>query len=257
MDETYLKQATCAAYGWGVPQDWPQAMTLLERAARASEEGAREQFELVSQMPLEQLLSPPQPVRLHSSARIASIKLFAPPGFPEWIIGRSKGRLEAAQMADASGKCVRTATTCRFGPDERDLIIAVLQERAARLLAAPITFHEPPSTIHYEVGQEFRLHADFVQPSVQAYQAELNLLGQRVGTIVTYLNDDFDGAATQFPELSLDFRGDIGEAIFWANVLPDGSPDYRTAHQALAPTRGEKWVLSQWIRAKPIPLQPT
>ena len=35
--------------------------------------------------------------------------------------------------------------------------------------------------------------------------------------------------------------------VFW-NLTPAGEPDYRTAHIGTAPTRGEKWLFSQWIR---------
>ena len=39
-----------------------------------------------------------------------------------------------------------------------------------------------------------------------------------------------------------------GEALFWANVTPDGRPDSSTLHAGLPPTSGEKWTLSQWCR---------
>lgn len=254
MTVTLSRHAANAAYGWGVPQDWAAALRLLADAAAAGEDGAERQLALVTQAPLADLLTPPQPQRLHPEVRIAVAEGFAPPGFADWIVDGARGRLESAPVNDASGTAVRTATTCALGPDRRDLVTAILQERAARLIGAPVACHEPPNVIHYAPGQEFRLHADFVEPSVPAFQEELRVLGQRVGTFVTYLNDDFEGAPTEFPQLGIAFRGRPGDAIFWANVLPDGRPDYRTGHQALPPSRGEKWVLSQWVRAKPFPL---
>lgn len=253
MDEPLTKQAARAAYGWDRAQDWPEALRLLEAAATASEQDAERQLELVTQMALDQLLSPPAPQRLSPRARVAAARGFAPPGFSEWLIGRAKQRLEPAPVNDAGGAAVRTATTCAFGPEERDLVLAVLQERAARLLGVPVACHEPPNAISYEPGQEYRRHADFIEPSVAQFQAEIARLGQRVATVVTYLNEDFEGAETVFPDLDISFRGRPGDAIFFANVLPDGSPDYLTSHAALPPTRGRKWVLSQWIRAKPYP----
>ena len=253
MDEPLVKQAARAAYGWGRKQDWEEALRLLAAAAKAGEEDAGRQLELVTQMPLDQLLSPPQPERLTPRARVAVARAFAPPGFSEWLIDHARDRLETAKANDASGLAVRTALTCAFGPQERDLVLAVLQERAARLLGVPIACHEPPNAISYEPGQEYRQHADFIEPSIPQFQAELQLLGQRVATVVTYLNEDFDGAETVFPDLGIKFRGAPGDGIYFANVLTDGSPDYLTSHEALPPTRGRKWVLSQWIRAKPFP----
>lgn len=253
MDELLSRQAARAAYGWGRAQDWEEALRLLEAAANAGEPDAGHQLQLVTQMPLEQMLSPPAPERLSAQARVATARGFAPPGFSEWLIDRAKDRLEAALANDADGEAVRTARTCAFGPQERDLVLAVLQERAARLLGVPVACHEPPNAISYEPGQEYRQHADFIEPSIPQFQAELQRLGQRVATVVTYLNEDFDGAETVFPDLDIRFRGRRGDAIYFANVLSDGSPDYLTSHCALPPTRGRKWVLSQWIRTKPFP----
>ena len=253
MDEPLAKQAARAAYGWGRAQDWNEALRLLEAAAKAGEEDAGRQLALVTQMPLDRLLAPPAPERLTPRARVAVARGFAPPGFAEWLIDRSADRLEAAFANDAVGLAVRTARTCAFGPQQRDMVLAVLQERAARLLGVPVACHEPPNAISYEPGQEYRQHADFIEPGVPQFRHELQQLGQRVATVVTYLNDDFDGAETVFPDLDVTFRGAPGDAIFFANVLTDGSPDYLTSHCALPPSRGRKWVLSQWIRSQPYP----
>lgn len=132
-------------------------------------------------------------------------------------------------------------------------MLAIMQERAARLTGVPIRFHEPPNVISYEPGQEFSLHTDFIDPRPTEYQQEFHVLGQRTATVVTYLNEDFEGAETIFPDAQVKFRGGTGDAIVFANVLPDGSPDFNTRHAGLPPTRGRKWVLSQWIRTKPFP----
>jgi len=256
MDELLVKQATRAAYGWGRTQDWEEALALLEAAAKAGEPNASRQLELMTQMPLDQLLAPPAPERLTPHARIAVARGFAPPGFSEWMIERAAPALIPAAVNDARGTAIRTATTCGFGPQERDLILAVLQERAARLIGVPIAYHEPPTVISYEPGQLFAMHADFVEPSIPQFQADLQKFGQRTGTFITYLNDDFEGAETLFPDLDIKFRGAPGDAIFFANVLPDGSPDYTTKHCGLPPIRGRKWVFSQWIRSKPFPYLP-
>ena len=253
MDDPLTKQAARAAYGWGRAQDWQDALRLLEAAAKAGEPEADRQLALVTQRPLEEILAPPAPERLTPLARVAAARGFAPPGFAEWLIDRAKGRLVAARVNDARGDAVRTALSFAFEPRDRDLVLAVLQERAARLVAVPVAYHEPPNAISYEPGQEYRQHADFIEPSIPQFQAELRQLGQRVATFVTYLNEDFDGAETVFPDLRLKFRGATGDAVYFANVLTDGSPDYLTSHCALPPDRGRKWVLSQWIRAKPFP----
>jgi hypothetical protein len=134
------------------------------------------------------------------------------------------------------------------------MVLAVMQTRAARLSNLPIEQHEPPSVISYLPGQQFGLHADFIEPNTPGFERELNTLGQRVATIVTYLNDDFEGAATRFPRLGIEFRGGVGDAIAFSNVRSDGQPARNTVHAGLPPTSGRKWVLSQWLRDRVQPL---
>ena len=254
--ETLTKQATRAAYGWGRPKDWPAAINLLGEAARAGEPDAERQLALVTQMDLEALLKPPKVEPQSNLIRVGLCRGFAPPGFSEWLIEKAAPRLVAAAVHGDADERTRTARDAAFGPRQRDLVLAVLQERAERLTQVPIDYHEPPNVISYEAGQEFKLHVDFIDPDVPAFRAELAQLGQRTATFVTYLNEDFDGAETHFPQVELKLRGRTGDAILFLNVLPNGEPDRGTVHFAPAPTRGRKWVLSQWIRSQPFPFRP-
>lgn len=256
-DETLSLQATRAAYGWGRPQSWNDALSLLAEAARADEPGARRQFELVTQASLVALLTPPPVEPLSNISLIASCRGFAPPGFSEWLIDHAAGRLVRASVNAAYGNAaLRTATDAAFGPKQRDVILAVMQQRAAHLLAVPVENHEPPNVISYEPGQEFGMHVDYIDPLVPQFHDELQRFGQRTATIVTYLNEDFEGAETVFPDAGVRFRGKTGDAIVFANVQPNGAPDLNSRHCALSPTRGRKWVLSQWIRSQPFPFRP-
>ena len=255
--ETFRKQAARAAYGWGRPKSWDDALNLIARAAEAGEPEAERELGLVTQAPIAELLQAPEADLLTSIAQIGACAGFAPPGFSEWLIDRARDRLVAASVNEAGGgPALRTARDAAFGPQQRDLVLVVMQERAAHLVGVAIEYHEPPNIISYEPGQEFSLHADYIDPRVPQFQQELQILGQRTATIVTYLNEDFEGAETWFPDAQVKYRGRTGDAIVFANVRPDGSPDFNTRHAGLPPTNGRKWVLSQWIRNKPFPYRP-
>ncbi len=255
--ETFRKQAARAAYGWGRPKSWTDALDLLREAAERGEAEAEQELALVSQAPIEQLLEAPEADLLSQISQIGSCSGFAPPGFSEWLIEHASKRLVDASVNTAEeGVALRTARDAAFGPRQRDLVLAIMQERAASLIGIPVEFHEPPNVISYEPGQEFSLHVDFIDPRPPQFQQELQVLGQRTATIVTYLNEDFDGAETWFPDAQVKFRGKTGDAIVFSNVLRDGNPDPNTRHAGLPPTRGRKWVLSQWIRSKPFPYRP-
>jgi hypothetical protein len=46
--------------------------------------------------------------------------------------------------------------------------------------------------------------------------------------------------------------GGGGSALFLLIVPYWGAPDSDTAHAGLPPARGIKWLLSHWVRSKPV-----
>jgi prolyl 4-hydroxylase len=243
-----------AAYGWGSEQDWSEAIAQLEQAAIVGEEGASRQLALVTQMPIEDLLKPPVPEPLSPKARVSIARGFAPPGFGDFLMERAESRLKRATTAGGKIDHQRTAWTSFTKPIDGDIVLAVMQHRAAALMGVPVENHEAPSVIRYRKGQEYVAHYDYLDPAVERERNEIARFGQRIGTVVTYLNHGFEGAPTVFPLLGFGIKGDAGDAIFFANVLPDGNPDKLTLHRAPPPKWGEKWVLSQWIRSKRLTL---
>ena len=143
---------------------------------------------------------------------------------------------------------MRDNTECHFPVDEGDLILQFLRSRIAAVTELFVTGMEAPSVLHYTPGQRFLPHYDFLDEVHPGHEAEIAEGGQRVLTFLLSLNDDYEGGETQFPILGKRYRGRKGNALFFWNVEPDGTPDKRVLHAGLPPTLGEKWMLSQWIR---------
>lgn len=262
-----LTTAIAAAYA----QRWDEALDLATRAALAGDASAGAQIATLAGEPdatdwkqlrgainAAQLAAPPPLQRLSNEITLATSPGFATPAMCSWLISRAASQLKPSTVNDsATGETrqhpMRTAHVAAFGPPDRDLIFAVLQTRAAAITKTPIINHEAPNVISYEPGQQFGTHVDFIDPRNPLFAPELAQLGQRTVTIVTYLNEDFDDAPTQFPAIKMNVRGGAGDAIIWSNVLPNGAPDVNTVHAGMPPTRGRKWVLSQWLRNKPQP----
>ena len=57
---------------------------------------------------------------------------------------------------------------------------------------------------------------------------------------------------TEMPELGISHQGQKGEGLFFVNAHPNGDPDRRTVHAGRPPTQGEKWVVSQFMRSRPL-----
>ena len=99
---------------------------------------------------------------------------------------------------------------------------------------------EPLAILRYSAGQQYREHHDGLP----------NENNQRIMTLITYLNDDYEGGATYFPEIEKSVQGKRGGAVLFGNVLPDGCVDYSSRHAGMPVTRGTKWACTRWIRQK-------
>jgi hypothetical protein len=142
----------------------------------------------------------------------------------------------------------RNNSAFSFEPADLDLVVRLVRAKIAAALDVAAAALEPSQVLHYSPGQSFHPHYDFLDPEKPGQAAQVAAAGQRIATFLVYLNEDYEGGETAFPELGLSYRGRTGNALFFANVDAAGAPDRRMLHAGLPPTSGEKWLLSQWIR---------
>ncbi|MBB5518241.1 hypothetical protein [Amphiplicatus metriothermophilus] len=65
------------------------------------------------------------------------------------------------------------------------------------------------------------------------------------------IHDRFEGGATRFTRAGARWRGRLGDALVFRNVLADGRPDPAGWHAGEPVTRGWKGIASLWLRARP------
>ncbi len=253
--------AVMSAMGFGVPHDWSAAFGRLSQAAACGFGPAAEQLSLLQDLSgdkpfdLAAWLVPPRPRVLSAAPAIMAIDNFLPAAVCDFLAARAKGRLSPALVYDprtgvGRQEGARTNTAVAFPLGEMDVVLALVRERIARAAGLPVPGLEWSQILHYEPGQTFDWHHDWLDPALPGYAADLAARGQRIATCLIYLNDDYEGGETAFEAGGLRYRGRKGDALLWANTLPDGSIDPSTRHAGLPPTRGGKWVLSQWLRGR-------
>ena len=120
-------------------------------------------------------------------------------------------------------------------------VVASTLSRASEVtrLGAP---HMELQFVHYDVGQYYRSHHDFLGGSEQL------LAGPRALSGLLYLNDVEAGGETSFPALDIQVSPKAGRLLLWADVLDDEPlvKDVRTRHAALPVQRGEKYAANLW-----------
>jgi len=123
-------------------------------------------------------------------------------------------------------------------------VIKKIEEKTSRISGFPESFIEPLQFLKYEKNGYFRPHHDYFSEDYT------NGEYQRYATFFVYLNDEFEGGTTLFPELGIEVQPKKGRAIFWFNVDERGNVNPRTLHTGTDVLNGEKYGLNIWIRNK-------
>ncbi|WP_028968969.1 2OG-Fe(II) oxygenase [Sphingomonas sp. URHD0057] len=212
--------------------------------------------DLASRIAIDRRLRPPPGRELSGKPLIRAFDRFASPAECEWLIDRAGRRLAPASVRDPnSGEAVadpvRNNRSAAFDFADLDLIVEMIRVRLALAIGAAPPFLEASQVLHYSVGQEFKPHHDYLDPA-SSLAAEIARNGQRAATVLIYLNEDFEGGETRFPAIGFDYRGKTGDMLMFSNLDPAGRPEPASLHAGLPPTRGEKWIFSQWVRDRPI-----
>jgi prolyl 4-hydroxylase len=128
-------------------------------------------------------------------------------------------------------------------------LVRCIEDRIADITGFPIENGEGLQVVHYLQGGYYKLHSDSFDLEWPGNQSILNRGGQRIITVLIYLNDLHSfGGETYFPYLDLEVEPNEGRALIWYNVYENGLRDRSTFHEARPVLRGEKWIATKWLR---------
>lgn len=157
------------------------------------------------------------------------------------------GRSETVRPTDGQTEInvARTSDGMFFERGETPLIRRI-EQRIAHLLQWPLEHGEGLQILRYGPGTEYKPHHDYFDPAAPGTAAVLERGGQRVATLVMYLNTPEGGGATAFPDVGLEVAPVGGNAVFFSYDRPH--PSTLTLHAGAPVTSGQKWVATKWLR---------
>lgn len=281
LPEAAARAAGLIALGVRTPPNWALALTWLARAAQGGWEPAQRQLLALCDDRALAARSAAQPANADWAAiaravrhddwrrspaptirsdvpRVSTFDDLVRPEICDLLISFANGRLERARVYEAASRreivvAHRSNTVAVFGLGSVEVVHVLLQARMSAACGLAERCMEAPTVLHYAPGEEIRDHFDFVDPHISDdYPAEIARNGQRLITFIVYLNDDYDGGETAFPKLGFEHKGRRGGGIYFVNALPDMSPDLRMVHAGRPTTRGEKWIVTQFVRDRPM-----
>lgn len=127
-------------------------------------------------------------------------------------------------------------------------VVARVEARIARLLNWPVENGEGLQVLHYLPGAEYKPHYDYFDPKEAGTVNITKRGGQRVATLVMYLNEPVRGGGTTFPDVGLEIAPKRGHAVYFGYEQP--SPTTKTLHGGAPVLEGEKWVATKWLRER-------
>ena len=169
------------------------------------------------------------------------------------LVERARSRLRPSATFNAqTGRDEVHASRTSQGihmPAEGDELIERVEQRIAALLDWPLENGETLQVLHYGPGAEYRPHYDWFDPDAPGADAALSRGGQRVASLVMYLNTPAHGGSTSFPEVGFEVPAIKGNAVFFSYDRPHAIT--RTLHAGSPVVEGEKWVATRWLRERP------
>jgi len=130
----------------------------------------------------------------------------------------------------------RTSESCYYGYDLKWLI-----SRVHRLTGIPQEQQEPAQFTRYVSGQFYQSHLDALD--------NVGNNGQRIATVLIYLNNVQKGGATFFNNLNVRIQPKEGDAIIFFPAKMDGTILDSMIHTA-EDASDTKWVSQIWLRNK-------
>lgn len=131
-----------------------------------------------------------------------------------------------------------------------DPFIARIDRRVSEIMNWPIENGEGLQVLHYGTGGEYKPHFDFFPPEEPGSHVQMTIGGQRISTLVMYLNDVEEGGTTIFPDVGLEVVPKKGSAVYFEYTNSQTQLDRLTLHGGSPVGRGEKWIVTKWMRQR-------
>jgi prolyl 4-hydroxylase len=162
----------------------------------------------------------------------------------DFLINVAESCLSRSLVGGDKETAGRTSESCYF----EQYHLSGLMEKVTSLTGKPLEHCEYPQVAKYVAGEQYGQHFDgFSNLGGPTGRKELTLGGNRLVTVLIYLNNVDWGGETHFIWTDLRIRPTKGTALVFFPSTADGEFDVQTMHAAL-PAVDTKYVSQIWVR---------
>ena len=172
----------------------------------------------------------------------------------DYIIDLSNSMFKrSTMMADKNIEGLgRTSFSAELHVFPQDEILNAIRKKASELIKLPESHFEFFQCVSYESGQEYQNHYDTFDEATERGKKTIQEGGQRKYTLLAYLNDDFAGGSTYFPNLDLLVQPKKRRVVIFNNLDENGQVIKAAFHAGLPVKIGRKYAMNMWVRNKPL-----
>jgi prolyl 4-hydroxylase len=176
-----------------------------------------------------------------------------------YIINESKDKLKKAHVSfleKDKGKFKNytgRTNTSHWLDKNSDPISLNLCKRIAKEIDCDWKHFENYQVIYYGENEEYKYHFDaYDKQNKEKYKKYCGERGNRLKTVLVYLNDVEEGGGTGFKNINggTEVKPIKGRMVVFENVNKKNIIYKRSLHAGLPIIKGEKWAFNLWLREK-------
>lgn len=163
------------------------------------------------------------------------------------LILYAKNKLVDSNILSGSNAAIRNSKQAWIS--KNDPMVKGLYSQISMAVGIPISYAEDLQVARYMPNQFYKDHHDACCDDNDTCRKFVEDGGQRILTVLIYLNKEFIGGKTRFANLGIEYKPDVGNALVFHPLAKDNVRCHPLAlHSGTPVISGEKWIANIWFR---------
>lgn len=168
----------------------------------------------------------------------------------DYVLEKAKADFSESTILSGADHSIRKSETAWLR--KTDPVIETFFSRLSKQFNFDMANVEDLQVVRYQPGGFYNEHHDSCCDNTSHCRDFASKSGQRVLTILIYLNDDFEGGYTNFKNLDLNLKAKPLGGIVFHPLETGGNKCHPNAlHKGTPVTSGVKYICNVWVRERP------
>lgn len=164
------------------------------------------------------------------------------------LISSARNRLQVSEIYAGNSNIVddtRKSMQAWMKDDDNEVSLKIAK-KTSEIAKLPSENSEDLQVVNYTDGGYFKPHYDACEGSEEFCKLMNKSAGPRNITFLVYLNDNYEGGETHFPNLNKTVKPKKGKLLIFKSTDANGVIIRNSLHGGNPVTRGEKWICNKW-----------